>query len=1578
MKKLHGKARFRQALALFLSVMLLVGNLPINALAESPGGSDSSAAESTEVDSNESKANEPKGEQPAENGENNGNPAIEDPAEEPDNDKDNPYVENPVEEPDGNKDDSIVENPAEELDGENKDVNENVEPEVLAADPASLDFNIGKINANVALMNFLAKDAEIDMDDPVLGQVAGELDSSDLIEGNGAGPGMMRMRVMALSEDDEAQPAATGLTEQEKEDILKAFKQYLDNYAASAPVLGVQLPFFLNENDNEDDLGVLGEMLVLAGNTVAQVRNGDLTYDEISGMILTLMLGDQLGAKIYGGDITKLRNEALKAVQDSKAQTEAQKLLVLNDWLATKVNFDMSYIMNADGSKAMQAENPKKHNNHDTVYKAVYDMYKEAILEDLKNAVKEEFTYEMFIGMLINDYGEEAVNNMSQEEKDAAYDQAVMNILASDDFTAKLGMPYEEFIDLKAKEAADGLTPAILNYWEGSIFNTLGEGSAVCLGYTRAYAYLVQCMHPEIYLKAGNDLEKAENWKANKDLYFDANNKIKLDKGYVVDAVRISFEADVTMYGEVKEGFNSDHFWNAVRVNNQWYYIDPTYNDVYVEVMLRDRVETDGNMSHLYFLLSDDTTRELYDGYYEKANGIRTLYQGVATHKDYEDSWMVRSISNMFSNGQYFYYVYSSQDLIDQLKESNSDSFENSSMSNDYEYKLVRHKISGADAPNTDTEFDALIEFNYKANKDDKESYARVNGLKDDYLTALYAEHKAMVEMYPSITISTVLKGNKLYFNLSNIILSYELGSGKVNVEKEMGTISVTRDKTIAFGGMSFSFTEGKKENADFVFDKHPIAALALGKDGKLKVSMATNLAYISGKDDGEHKDDLNAIRKGAYTEDRKDYYGYAFEETNFNPAYTSYSSKKYEGMVAKEKNDNDEFMWVANAVNDYSFSELASGASTSGKTFTGVLCGDGKHAYVEHKEIYFTKENGKWNTGTAYVCAICGHSVFEPTKPTGIMDREEAQAKYEEKLAAYNKAKEEHKKSYQLRGAQWADDYTSVTFSTLICKYSFGDYKLDALYNLEPVEVSEKVDDIARTENADGSTTYTAASPADENYSGYEYKASVTVDKDGNVSEDGKHLVTIEGGGKEATLSGRYEKDSVVRIDAGTKEGYDFEKWTSDEVTIKDANKANTTFTMPDKDVTVTANWKEVKKYAVNIEDGGAGATGQGDYKKGDTVTITAGTKDGYTFKEWTSSDVTIKNANEKTITFTMPEKDVKVTALWTKNEGGNTGGGTTGGGTTGGGTTGGGTTGGGSGGGGGGGGASTGAPTTPTAPKEVAITEEQVPLVAPYKGYKDVSEKAWYHGVVRQVTTSGLFAGISEDFFGPDVAVTRGMFVTILSRVEFGGSDKVPRGTTQFTDLTQDWYKDSIAWATANKIAYGTSATKFSPDDSITREQMIVMLYRYAMYKGYDMSHRAGALNSFGDKNMVTKANETAMEWAIKHGLISGMTPTSLAPGGKTTRAQFASIITRFMDYSGSGGSFKLPVFHKLTFETNGGSSIDSVSKARGTTIELDKYNTYREGHTFLGWYADKELKEKVTSVKLTEDMTIYAGWK
>ena len=102
---------------------------------------------------------------------------------------------------------------------------------------------------------------------------------------------------------------------------------------------------------------------------------------------------------------------------------------------------------------------------------------------------------------------------------------------------------------------------------------------------------------------------------------------------------------------------------------------------------------------------------------------------------------------------------------------------------------------------------------------------------------------------------------------------------------------------------------------------------------------------------------------------------------------------------------------------------------------------------------------------------------------------------------------------------------------------------------------------------------------------------------------------------------------------------------------------------------------------------------------------------------------------------------------------------------------------------------------------------------------------------------------------------------------------------------------------WAAANQIVKGTSATTFAPNDSITREQMAAILYRYAQYKGYDVTKKAD-LSGYSDNGQVGAYAKDALAWANAAKLINGVTNTTLAPQGNATRAQVSAILHRFCD--------------------------------------------------------------------------------
>ena len=175
----------------------------------------------------------------------------------------------------------------------------------------------------------------------------------------------------------------------------------------------------------------------------------------------------------------------------------------------------------------------------------------------------------------------------------------------------------------------------------------------------------------------------------------------------------------------------------------------------------------------------------------------------------------------------------------------------------------------------------------------------------------------------------------------------------------------------------------------------------------------------------------------------------------------------------------------------------------------------------------------------------------------------------------------------------------------------------------------------------------------------------------------------------------------------------------------------------------------------------------------------------------------------------------------------------------------------------------------------------------------YTDVKESAWYYDSVAFATQQGLFNGTSATTFGPNDEMTRAMFVTVLYRLD--GSPAIDGGT-HFTDIFVDaYYYDAVKWANANGIVYGTDADKFSPDASVTREQMVTFLYRYANYKGVDTGYEA-SLAAFTDANSVSDYALHAMAWSVGADVIHG-SDGMLLPSGTATRAEVATMLKNYV---------------------------------------------------------------------------------
>ena len=177
----------------------------------------------------------------------------------------------------------------------------------------------------------------------------------------------------------------------------------------------------------------------------------------------------------------------------------------------------------------------------------------------------------------------------------------------------------------------------------------------------------------------------------------------------------------------------------------------------------------------------------------------------------------------------------------------------------------------------------------------------------------------------------------------------------------------------------------------------------------------------------------------------------------------------------------------------------------------------------------------------------------------------------------------------------------------------------------------------------------------------------------------------------------------------------------------------------------------------------------------------------------------------------------------------------------------------------------------------------------------FTDVAADSWYYDSVAYVYEKGLMGGTGDGLFAPDLTTSRAMIVTILYRLENSPAVTTSAG---FTDVATDtWYTDAVNWANANGIVTGYGDGRFGPEDTITREQMAVILYRTAKLLGRDVSARAD-LSGYTDAANVGEYAVEAMQWAVAQGLLTGTDAGALLPSGSATRSQAAALLMRFCE--------------------------------------------------------------------------------
>ncbi|MDO4281912.1 MAG: S-layer homology domain-containing protein [Peptococcaceae bacterium] len=371
---------------------------------------------------------------------------------------------------------------------------------------------------------------------------------------------------------------------------------------------------------------------------------------------------------------------------------------------------------------------------------------------------------------------------------------------------------------------------------------------------------------------------------------------------------------------------------------------------------------------------------------------------------------------------------------------------------------------------------------------------------------------------------------------------------------------------------------------------------------------------------------------------------------------------------------------------------------------------------------------------------------------------------------------------------------------------------------------------------------------------------SNIVQDADGKVFE-GKY-VTIANVPDGATLTITDKVGTVVEPKNGTyplangveytltltKDGY--YNYTQ---TITNVDK---TIKLPDNALTPESTGPAVYAIDVNAGDHGTAVADPHKASRGKVVTIKATPESGYEVDAVSVTDrkgkaVTVTKNSDGTYSFTMPASKVDIKVTFKTAEGNVT-------------------------------------------PEKPSYDNCDKGGDCPLHAFTDVIPEAWYHDGVHYALDNGLLVGTSATTFSPDAATSRGMLVTILWRME----GEPAADAASFADVADGaYYADAVAWAAANDIVSGYSSERFAPNDAVSREQIACILYRYAQYKGLDVSD-LGNYAAYSDAGQVSAYADVPMKWAVGNKLINGTSQITLEPKASADRAQVANILMRYAE--------------------------------------------------------------------------------
>ena len=345
------------------------------------------------------------------------------------------------------------------------------------------------------------------------------------------------------------------------------------------------------------------------------------------------------------------------------------------------------------------------------------------------------------------------------------------------------------------------------------------------------------------------------------------------------------------------------------------------------------------------------------------------------------------------------------------------------------------------------------------------------------------------------------------------------------------------------------------------------------------------------------------------------------------------------------------------------------------------------------------------------------------------------------------------------------------------------------------------------------------------------------------------KYTVTLDyADGETANSLYTVTEGTKLTLPTPSRSGYTFEGWYDGSSRVSSPYKVM-------KDVTLTAEWdyngssssSGSIRYTVSVEDTDNGSVEVSPTRasKGSTVTVTVKPDEGYELDELTVTDkngdsVKLTDKGDGKYTFQMPASKVTVEAVFT------------------------------------------------------AVEPEPEGLP-----FTDVTSGDWFYDAVAYVYDKGMMEGTTDTTFAPTMNLTRSMIAQVLYNLE--ERPEAP-GAAGFTDVAAGaWYADAVNWAAARGIVKGYDTGAFGPEDSVTREQLAAILYRYAQVKGYDTTQGGMAVREFSDSASISDWAQEAMAWAVNAQVLSGKGNGVLDPQGTATRAEVAQMLMNFVEHVG-----------------------------------------------------------------------------